>query len=141
MITLIDTGPIVALVDPRDDWHESCRSTLQSLRTEFVTTIPVLTEALHLVALRVGRRRSWRAQETIFGMIRAGGFAVAPHTPESLARAAELMSKYRDRPMDFADATLVALAEALDISTIFTLDSDFRFYRLRGRKAFTLLPD
>lgn len=141
MITLIDTGPIVALTDPQDMWHDTCRSTLKSLRTEFITTLPIVTEALHLVAMRAGRRRAWRAQEVIFEMHQAGGFSIAPHSLEGMLRAAELMSKYQDRPMDFADATLVALAEAMEIRTVFTLDSDFRFYRLHGRRAFEVVPE
>lgn len=141
MITLIDTGPIVALIDPRDPWHETCRLSLRSLRTELITTLPIVTEALHLSGLRAGRRGAWQPQDAIFGMIRAGGFTVAPHSPDGLLRAAELMSKYRDRPMDFADATLVALAEAMEIRAVFTLDSDFRFYRLHGRRAFEILPE
>lgn len=141
MITLIDTGPIVALIDPRDAWHEACRATVKSLRSELITTLPILTEAIHLAGMRAGRRRAWRSQQAIFNMIRAGGFAIAPHSPEGLARAAELMSKYQDRPLDFADASLVALAEAINTRVVFTLDSEFRFYRLHGRRSFEILPD
>jgi hypothetical protein len=64
------------------------------------------------------------------------------HSLESglLRRARELMRRYRDLPMDLADATLVAFAEAHRITQVFTLDKDFRVYRLHGRRAFDIVP-
>jgi predicted nucleic acid-binding protein len=56
-----------------------------------------------------------------------------------LVRAHELMEKYSDRPMDFADASVVALAEALNVKRVWTLDSDFDVYRFRGREPFELI--
>ncbi len=58
-----------------------------------------------------------------------------------VARSADLMRRYNDRPMDLADATLVALAEARDLREIFTLDSDFRTYQLRGKRHLHVIPD
>jgi predicted nucleic acid-binding protein len=60
--------------------------------------------------------------------------------PHRLDRVEALMSRYRTLPMDLADASLVALAEARGLTTVFTLDQDFRVYRLPGGKAFTLVP-
>jgi predicted nucleic acid-binding protein len=60
-------------------------------------------------------------------------------TPE-FQRARDLMAKYKDLPMDFADASLVAVAEVLDEARVFTLDADFRIYRFRDRGTFDVLP-
>jgi len=63
-----------------------------------------------------------------------------PSTEISLLRCRDLIKKYDDLPMDFADATLVVLAEELNTDIIFTVDSDFEVYRIRGRKRFRLFP-
>jgi hypothetical protein len=71
----------------------------------------------------------------------AGGAALAPTTLGTLRRARELLARYADLPMDYADATLVALAEELDTDLIFTPDvRDFRTYRIRARKRFRIVP-
>ena len=60
--------------------------------------------------------------------------------PVEIQRSRVLMEKYQDVPMDLADATLVATAETRRLRRIFSLDSDFRVYRLRGRISFELVP-
>ena len=65
---------------------------------------------------------------------------LAEASPASNRRAAHLMERYADRPMDLADATLVVLAEERGLSRIFTLDGDFHIYRINGRKRFDLIP-
>ena len=64
-----------------------------------------------------------------------------PSTEVSLRRCLALIEKYSDLPMDFADATLVVLAEELDADRIFTVDRDFHVYRIYGRKRFRLFPN
>jgi predicted nucleic acid-binding protein len=65
-----------------------------------------------------------------------------PQSPESLSRAIILIEKYKDIPMDFADATLVTLAEGTGIDEVFTLDMrGFSAYRIHGRKAFKVWPE
>jgi len=73
-------------------------------------------------------------------MIERNVLVLADLDPSGVARAQALMEKYRDVPMDIADATLVAVAEARHLKRVFTLDSDFAVYRLRGREAFELIP-
>lgn len=135
---LVDTGPLVALFDPRDDAHARCTDLLRRVSEPLVTTAPVLTEAFHLLD------PASRGAAALREFVRRRGMGVWFLSDETLERAFELMSKYRDRPMDFADASLVAAAEALRTTTIFTIDrSDFRTYRARiGRssRAFRLLP-
>ena len=66
---------------------------------------------------------------------------LAPSTDTSLTRCRALIEKYSAVPMDFADATLVVLAEELNTDLIFTVDSDFRVYRIRGRRPFRIVPE
>jgi hypothetical protein len=123
---LADTGPLVALFDPQDDDHQATRGLLATLRAPLVTTVPVLTEAFHL--LDPASRGSAALQE----LIASRGLGVWSLDSASLSRALELMVRYADHPMDLADASLVAAAEALRTTTVFTLDRhDFATYRAR----------
>lgn len=101
-----------------------------------ITTWPVLTEAMNLL----GDGGGWTAQRALWGMIERDVLVLAELEASDVARARALMEKYRDAPMDIADATLVAVAEARSLKRMFTLDSDFGVYRLRGREAFELIP-
>lgn len=135
---LIDTGPFVALFDPADSEHRRCRAVLEHRNEPLISTLPVLTEAFHL--LRPGSRGA----ANLSTFIRRGGVDIWFMDDESLARAQDLMEQYADHPMDLADASLVATAETLTTRRIFTLDrGDFSTYRLRrGRslQSFEILP-
>ncbi|HEX3821845.1 MAG TPA: PIN domain-containing protein [Candidatus Sulfotelmatobacter sp.] len=132
---LIDTGTIVAIVDSSDDWHVPCLNALRSLRFPILTTEAVLTEAFHLV----GRNTS--NIEKLWQFVSSGGITLCNMSDSDLPQLHALMRQYSDRPMDFADATLVHLAARERISTIFTIDhDDFSTYRLPGRKKFTIFP-
>jgi len=89
---------------------------------------------------RVLRAGGWQGQEALWRLVLRDDLVVANASPESNRRAAHLMERYADRPMDLADATLVALAEERNITRIFTLDTDFHIYRIRGRKRFEVIP-
>jgi len=133
---LLDTGPFVALLDRSERNHDRCVQFLQGFQGEFLTTEPVLTEVLYLLGPDL------RAQNAALQFIVRGGATLVPQSSASLSRAAVLMAKYEDLPMDFADATLVVVAEETHIDEVFTLDMrDFHTYRIRGRKAFTLWPE
>ena len=133
---LLDTGPLVALFDKRDSAYEACRAVLSEISDPLVTTLPVVTEALFLL------NGSATAQQACLSAL-VKGMAQIHHLSESnFARAAALMQKYSDFPMDFADATLVAVAEHLKIKTVFTLDQrDFRLYHPKHTRHFQLLPE
>ena len=135
-MTLVDAGPLVAMIDAGEPDHEHCVSALRSIRLPLLTTWPVLTEAMHLV----GRAGGWGAQRALWKLVRNGDLEVASNPPENTGRIAKLMERYADRPMDLADASLVALAEERGLKRILTLDSDFGIYRLHGRSHFELLP-
>jgi len=125
-VILVDTGPLIALFDPRDGLHERCRRTLKSLQSRLFTTVPVLTEAFHILSPE--SRGSDRLRE----FITLGGLGVWFLDGGALERAFELMEQYADHPMDLADASLLAAAEALDTRRIFTVDRrDFGAYRVR----------
>jgi predicted nucleic acid-binding protein len=101
-----------------------------------LTTWPVFTEAMYLL----GDADGWNAQRTLWQMIERNAVEIAELQATGIARSRELMEKYRDTPMDIADATLVAVAEALSLKRVFTLDSDFEVYRYRGRELFEIVP-
>ena len=132
---LIDTGPIVALFDKDDRYHALCIEILKEIREPLVTTWPVVTECFYLLNF------SWEVQDSLWLFIQRGGIGIYPVEKELVIRCRELMKQYCDLPMDLADATLVALAEVLEISKIFTLDhKDFSIYRLKQKRRFTLIP-
>ncbi len=132
---LLDTGALVALLDKSEKNHEPCLRFLKEFRGQLVTTEPVLTEAIYLLGPSV------KAQKACIEFILRGGATLVPQSPASLARACDLIVKYENIPMDFADATLVVLAEDTATLEIFTLDKrGFNSYRLKGKKAFELWP-
>jgi uncharacterized protein len=135
-MTLVDAGPLVAMIDAGEPDHARCASALGSIRLPLLTTWPVLTEAMHLV----GRAGGWGAQRALWKLVLNKDLEVTTNPPEATGRIAKLMERYADRPMDLADASLVALAEERNLKRIFTLDSDFGIYRLHGRGHFELLP-
>jgi predicted nucleic acid-binding protein len=135
-MTLTDAGPLIALIDADEPDHERCRETLDALRLPLLTTWPAFTEAMYLL----GRATGWPGQNALWRFTLREDLVVAPLSAKANAHAARLMETYADRPMDLADATLVALAEERSETRIFTLDSDFRVYRLRGRRQFEIVP-
>jgi predicted nucleic acid-binding protein len=135
-VTLTDAGPLIALIDADEPDHERCREALDRVRLPLVTTWPAFTEAMYLL----GRAAGWRGQNALWRLVQRKDLVVADASDRANARAAHLMGKYADRPMDLADATLVALAEELDSNRVFTLDADFHVYRFKGRRRFELIP-
>ena len=123
---LLDTGPLVALFDPRDRDSTACHEILEAIREPLYTSEAVVTEALHL--LQAGSRGA----EGLKQFLIESYATVLPLDHAGLERAFELMDRYADCPMDFADATLIVLAEKLKTRKIFTLDwDDFSVYRIK----------
>ena len=132
---LIDTGAILALLDRDDEWHKACHEAFNATPLPLLTTEAVLTEAFHLTSRDLGDIRG------LWTLLSAGSLRMAVITHDELPEIHALMTKYRDRPMDFADATLVHLAARESLSLILTIDhDDFETYRIGGRKKFTILP-
>jgi predicted nucleic acid-binding protein len=129
---LIDANAIVAIIDARDRSHQRCREALEAMRIPLATSAAVLAETFHLLdAHEVDS--AWR-------FLTSGMVALLPIGNADAPDLQHLMLKYADRPMDFADATLVRLAEREGLTTILTVDRDFEVYRIGGRKAFRVLP-
>jgi predicted nucleic acid-binding protein len=132
---LIDTGAILAILDRRDRWHPACSRAIRQLRLPALTSEAVLTEVFHLLG------RSRVELNVAWSFVRSGPIQLATIHHSELAHIESLMSQYRDRPMDFADATLVYLAERESLSAILTVDrADFSTYRFGRRKRFQILP-
>lgn len=123
---LADTGPLVALFDPADGGHARCVARLREMKEPLTTTMPVLTEAFHLLGPRS------RGAAALMRFVTERGLGLWYFDDKWVGRAFELMQRYADTPMDLADASLVAAAEALSLRKVFTLDrKDFRVYRVR----------
>lgn len=132
---LLDTGPFVALVDRSEKLHDECVAALESWTGPVVTTEAVLTETLHLVGPQ------WGSQRIVLEFVLRGAFQLVPSSHASLKRVAALIERYRNVPMDFADATLVVLGEELETDRVFTLDRrGFSTYRMNRRKPFRVIP-
>jgi uncharacterized protein len=132
---LIDTGAILSIIEVDDTWHVPCLAALRSATLPLFTTEAVLTELFHLSGkTHYNRENAWR-------FVHSGAVTVRPMEDRDLPSIHGLMAQYRDRPMDFADATLVHLAARESLSVILTVDhDDFETYRIGGRKKFTILP-
>lgn len=133
---LLDTGPLVAFLDRSERNHERCLAFMREFKGCLLTTEAVLTEVVYLLG------PSFSNQKPALDFILLGGADLVPLSQALLKRSAALMAKYADSPMDFADATLVALAEERGITDIVTLDrKDFSVYRTASRKSFTIFPE
>ncbi len=136
-MTLCDTGPIFALVDRSQTTpHAQCKAALPTLSLPLLTTWPCLAEAMYLA----GAKGGWPMQRLVWQYITDGTLRIHPLSEAEITRMQTLMEKYKDTPMDFADASLVAAAETLGLRRIFTLDSDFYIYRLADGSAFEIVP-
>jgi uncharacterized protein len=133
---LIDTGPLVAYLDQADSEHEPVAAWLGEFRGLLCTTSAVITEAMHLIKSDVSGPRH------LAELVQAARIQVFESTqPEQLLSAASLIQRYSNASMNFADATLVLLAEHLASTQIVTLDRrGFRIFRTRKGKSFEIFP-
>jgi len=135
-LILVDAGPLVALVDASDEHHARCAAALKEVGEPMGTVWPAVTEALYLL-LDVPE-----GQQAVLEMLRRGVVRLVPLGLEDVPRMQELMAKYRDQPMDLADAAIVRVAEREGLDQVFTVDRrDFAVYRIGKRKPFRILPE
>ena len=132
---ILDTGGLVSLLDRSQKRHEAFAAFFGEWNRPVVSTEAVLTEATHLLGgLDKGR-------ETCLDFFMSGAALLVPATSASLRRCRDLVSQYSDLPMDYADATLVSLAEDIGSNVVFTTDRrDFNVYRIKGRRRFEVVP-
>lgn len=135
-MTLTDAGPLIAIIDAGEPDHRTCLAALEEIVLPLVTTWPVFTEAMYLLA----RAGGIQGQRALWKLTSSGRLVVSDLSASCVERSRRLMDQYSDRPMDLADATLVALAEEQGHRRIFTLDSDFLVYKIHGRQRFEVLP-
>jgi len=133
---LADTGALLAYLDRKDQWYSRCREAFEhGLLFPLLTSTAVLTELFHLAR---GRKQQL---QVVWALVRSGALHVVAMTDADLPALEALMLRYRDRPMDLADATLVRIAERESVLTVFTTDNDdFETYRALGRRRFRILP-
>lgn len=132
---LVDASALVALLDRDDRAHGACVDALAGIREMLMTVWPALTEAMYLL------NDHPRAVEALHEMVEDGVMALANLDESDLPRMKELMRKYRDTPMDFADAALVRVAERERLNRIVTFDRHFKVYALPRRTRFVVLPE
>jgi len=133
---LVDTGPLVAILDRSDSEHTRCVNALDLCRTPLITTWPVLTEAAYLL-----RQRPDLAQRLIRSTAK-GFLRVELLTEPDAIAMAEIMDRYADQHFQLADVSLMHLADRNQISTVFTLDRrDFRIFQNKQGSALDLIPE
>ena len=134
---LLDTGPLVAYLDSSEADHDRTGEIIDGFTGTLVTTAAVVTETMHFV------RRARNGAVAVSEFVSRSGMQVhAMCEPVEIHAASELMLRYADTPMDFADATLVLLAERLAVADILTLDRrGFNTYRLTDGSPFNLVLD
>jgi uncharacterized protein len=130
---IVDTGPIVALLDADDQQHAWVKAQFARLRPPLLTCEAVLTESSFLIA-RGGGDASAAVQ-----LVERGVLSIAQLFDTEAASIARLIRRYENVPISLADACLVRLVELTSQSTLFTLDSDFEIYRQKGRRLIPLL--
>jgi len=125
----------VALIHADDRHHATCRKALEGIREPLATVWPAITEAMYLLGF------SWSAQDALWRLLERDAVRILRLDAADVPRMRELMRKYRDLPMDLADAALVRVAEREKIARVFTIDRrDFEVYRPRGIRRFAVLP-
>jgi len=129
---LIDSGPLIALFDADDNHHKKAVNFIKENKFPLVTTLASITEALHLLDF------NRNAQIDFLDWISKGALEVHNIDIPAFNKLRDLTIKYKDLPMDFADACLVYLAEELNITKIATIDRDFTIYRIKNKKRFEL---
>lgn len=131
--TLIDSGPLVAFYDRKDQWHNWAQKQMGALQPPLITTELILTEACFLLQRGTGR------PGVILRAVQRGILQVAFDVETEATALESLMDRYANMPMSLADASLVRLSELHRESRVFTLNRDFRQYRRHGRQVIPLI--
>jgi uncharacterized protein len=138
MTAILDTSFLFALTDQSDRNHQRVQATAQNVNEPLVLPVAVLPEVCYLIASRLGHLAMRRF---VSSMTTPDGVQVEPVTKEDLVRIYRLLEQYADSQLDFTDAAIVAIAERLEITRVYTLDHrDFSIIRPRHCEYFKLLP-
>lgn len=129
---IVDAGPLIALFRKRDTHHSRVKRFLSVNTLRLVSTLPVITEACHFL--------NAEGKTALLTWVQRGGLSLQPIAAEDFREITAIIQRDADRDMDFADATLVWLADLINTLDVLTIDRrDFLVYRLRGGKAFNLV--
>ena len=135
MIAIFDTGPWVALIDRSESRHAECVRWFKNFPGSLYSTEAVLTEVLYILNFSI------TAQCAALDFVLKSVVEIVPSDMQSFKKAKSLMKQYADLPMDFADASIVALAIETGTENIVTFDKkDFSIYKLPKKKSFTITP-
>jgi predicted nucleic acid-binding protein len=134
---LIDSGPLAALFNPNDQYHEICKEAAQQLPVgKSFTCWPVVTEASHFL------RRFPDKRNSLLDAIQAGEFQLLPLDSGDIPALQNIPSTYRDQAVDLADASLLHLANREEIENVFTVDRrHFGVFRQQNGKSLRMMPD
>ncbi|MCC6332993.1 MAG: PIN domain-containing protein [Myxococcales bacterium] len=130
---LLDTGPLVALLNRRERTHAQVKAALEQLPSPLFTAEPVLAEAMFLLRAVPG------GPERVLHLVRDGLIRLPFAIETEVAAVLALMTRYADVPMSLADACLVRMVELMPDASVLTLDSDFRIYRARKSRVIQLV--
>ncbi len=132
---LLDTGPLVAVINSRDVCHSRCVKALEDIAPPLITCWPVITEVAWLL------REDIRAQRLLVKAHEEQLFVIEELDPAALSWIFKYLERYKTKQIQLADVSLVYLAEKLALRTVFTLDvRDFSFLRKNGKHALELIP-
>lgn len=134
--TLVDAGPLIALFDKNDKYHNSVINFLKKFNGQLITSWPVITEVTHLLSFNVN------VQIDFFEWLKREAIKIINLENIHLERIIQLSKKYSDVPMDLADSSLIVIAELTNITDIITIDSDYYIYKTKNKKSLNnlLLP-
>jgi predicted nucleic acid-binding protein len=121
--TLIDSGPLIALFDRSDKYHQKCLHFIKGYNGKLITTWSVITEVSHMLDFNL------QVQIDFLKWIELGGLNIYDIAQDDITNIRTMMEKYGDIPMDLADATLMYIANKENIRDIISIDSDFDIYR------------
>jgi len=136
-IILVDSGILYAYYSTRDNYHQQVRAFFERCTSRLLTTTGCITEVMWLLS------PDWRSQNQFLQGVAMGVFESITLLPQDFSRIAELNAQYADLPGDFADLSLIAISERLNIAAIATLDRDFDIYRRYRNQPFerVFLPE
>lgn len=130
---LVDSGPLVAALNPRDQYHAWARAHFEAASESFITCEAVISESYFLL------ERARGGKQALSGLLERGIVSVNFSFSSQLSETLHLIRRYNDTPMSFADACLVRMAEQTAGAVIFTTDSDFKTYRKNGRQVIPVM--
>ncbi len=130
---IVDTGPLVAFLNRRDNWHDWAVERLGEIHAPLLTCEAVLSEVAFLL------RQDSRGSDALLELLERGLLTCPFHVDEAVEHVRRLMKRYRNVPMSLADACLVRMTEERTGATVLTLDRDFRVYRRLGRQVIPLI--